>query len=77
MAKWVTFYDDIFNGVSDLKVHDNKEAATTYFKRVYRSFFQLSTKIDIKLPMSYGYPHRKFRGMSKRMFEKNYGEIRK
>lgn len=75
MAKWVTFYEDIFSGVSSLKVHDDKEKATAYFKSAYRSFFQLSCKSEIKLPMSYGYPHRRFRGMSKRMFEKEYGKI--
>lgn len=75
MSKWVTFYEDLFNGVSCLKVHPDKETATDYFKKNYRSYFQLSSKIEVKLPMSYGFPHRKFRGMSKMMFEKNYGKI--
>lgn len=75
MAKWVTFYEDIFSGVHNLKIHENKELATEYFKQNYRNYFELSNKIDVKLPMSYGYPHRKFKGMSKAMFEKNYGKI--
>lgn len=75
MSKWVTFYEDIFNGISDLKIHENKETATDYFKKHYRIYFQMSTKINVKLPMSYGYAHRKFKGMSKPMFEKIYGKI--
>ena len=75
MAKWVTFYEDILSGVHDLVVHDSKEDATTYFRSHYRQYFQLSSRIEIKLPMSYGYPMRKYRGMSKYMFEKNYGQI--
>ena len=74
MAKWVTFHDFLGN-VSSLKVHDNKEAATKYFKAHYRSYFQLSCPIEVKLPMSYGYAHRRFVGMSKQMFEKRYGKI--
>ena len=75
MAKWVTFYEDMFNGISDLVVHENKEVATKYFQKNYRNYFQLSSKVNIELPMSYGYPTRKFKGMTKSMFEKNYGNI--
>lgn len=73
MSKWVTFHYSIIDGISDLKVHDNKEEATKYFKAHYRSYFELSTRIPVKLPMSYGYGHRKFIGMSKPMFDKKFG----
>lgn len=75
MGKWVTFYDDL-SGIHDLKIHNSKDIATDYFKKHYRNYFQLSTKTEIKLPMTYGYPHRKFVGMSKQMFEKRYGVIK-
>ncbi len=70
MSRWVTFYEDIFNGVSDVKIHKDKESATEHFKNNYWRYFQLSKKIDVKLPMSYGYPHRRFRGMSITSFNK-------
>lgn len=74
MSKWVTFYTDIFGTVADLTVHDNKEDATKFFKKNYKRYFELAMDIEIKLPMSYGYPHRKFIGMSKLKFEKLYGK---
>ena len=76
MAKWVTFYEDMLSGVHDLTIHDNRNIATEYFKKHYRSYFQMSHKTEIKLPMSYGFPHRQFIGMSKQSFEKYYGKIK-
>ena len=73
MAKWVTFYEDVFCGVRDYVEHPDKETATRYFKAHYRQYFQLSTRIDVKLPMSYGYLHRKYRGMTLRQFQKVWG----
>lgn len=75
MAKWVTFHDSIMGGVQGLKIHNSKEEATQYFKNNYRNYFELSSKVEVKLPMTYGYPHRKFVGMSKQSFEKKYGKI--
>ena len=73
MAKWVTFYDDVFRGVQDYVEHPDREAATKYFKAHYRQYFELSTKNDVKLPMSYGYPHRRFYGITLRQFQKMWG----
>lgn len=72
MAKWVTFYYDLMSGIHDLVEHKNKEDATEYFKKHYRGHFQLNRSIKIELPMSYGYPHRKYIGMSKRKFENEF-----
>ena len=75
MSKWITFYEDILrNKISNCAIHDNKEEATKHFKNHYKQFFQLSQNIEVKLPMSYGYPHRKYRGMSVIKFKKVYGE---
>ena len=76
MSKWVTFYYDVLRGgVLNLVVHKDKETATKYFKSNYRNYFQLSQRIKVELPMSYGYPFRKFVGMSKPKFEKEFGKI--
>jgi len=74
--KYVTFHWHICGGVSSLKVHENKEAAIKYFNKNAYRYFELGrkTKID-KFPASYGFSHRKFMGMSKYMFEKNFGKI--
>ena len=74
MSKWVTFYYDMFNGVSDYQEHKDKESATIYYKDNYRRYFQLSRKEGIKLPMSYGYPHRKFYGISLQRFKKEFSK---
>lgn len=39
MSRWVTFYEDIFNGISHVVIHKDKEEATKYFKKHYTSFF--------------------------------------
>lgn len=76
MSKWVTFYYDAFRGgVSNLVVHKDKETATKYFRDHYRSYFQLYQKVKVELPMAYGYPFRKFIGVSKPKFEKEFGRI--
>lgn len=74
MAKWVTFYEDVF-GVQDLKIHQDRKTATEYFKSHYKSYFSNNIKLEIKLPMSYGYPNRRFYGMSKYMYEKTHGSV--
>lgn len=72
MSRWVTFYEDVVNGISDIKVHKNKVEATKYFKNNYKNYFQLATDIKVYLPMSFGYCHRRFCGISKYAFEKAF-----
>ena len=74
MAKWVTFYEDIFNGVSDVEIHKDKETATKYFQTHYRQYFQLSSKIKVELPMTYGFPFRRYYGTSLTKFKKIHKE---
>lgn len=74
MAKWVTYYEDIFNGVSDVAIHKNKETATKYFQTHYRQYFQLSSKIKVELPMTYGFPLRRYCGISLTKFKKLHKE---
>lgn len=76
MSKWVTFHWNIFYGVDGLKVHPDKETALKYFNANCNRCFELNTGFKAKtLPASYGYATRKFVGMSKPMFEKEYGKI--
>lgn len=69
--KYVTFHWHIVGGISDYKEHENKEEALKYFNRNAYRYFEtgMKTKID-KFPASYGFPHRKFMGMSIRIFKK-------
>lgn len=72
MAKWVTFYWQISNVISDFKEHENKEEAETYFLSNYKNYFALNRNLkkNFKAPMTYGYAHRKFCVMTKNKFLK-------
>ncbi len=73
--RYVTFYYDfIRENVSDLEVHEDKEKALKYFNSHYHSWFELKTKFKAyKLPATYGYPLRKYYGVSARTFKKMFG----
>ena len=72
--RWVTFHYDILRkNVSALKVHDNKEDALKYFNSNCGNFFELNTGFKAnKLPATYGYPLRKYYGISARAFKKMF-----
>ena len=72
--RYVTFYWSILgNNVSDLKVHENKETALRYFNSHYKDYFQITTPFKAnELPASYGFPFRKFYGVSARRFKKMF-----
>ena len=73
---WITFYYDILRRrVYDLKVHSDKESALIYFNANCKNYFQVNTRFKAdKLPASYGYPMRKFYGISARAFKKELGD---
>ena len=75
MSRWVTFhYDMIREHVSDLKVHPDRETALKYFNQHCKSHFQLNIRFKAdKLPASYGYPLRKYWGISAPAFKKSFG----
>lgn len=75
MSRWVTFhYDMIREHVSDLKVHPDKETALKFFNQHCKSYFQLNIRFKAdKLPASYGYPLRKYWGISAPAFKKEFG----
>lgn len=72
--RYVTFYYDLLRDhVSDLKVHENKETALKHFNTNCKNYFQLNTQFKAdRLPASYGYPHRKYYGVSARTFKKMF-----
>ena len=72
--RYVTFYYDFLGeNVSDFKVHEDKEKALKYFNSHYHRWFELKTKFKAdKLPVTYGYPLRKYYGVSARTFKKMF-----
>ncbi|MBO5610596.1 MAG: hypothetical protein J5929_09560 [Eubacterium sp.] len=73
--RWVTFYYDIIQDiVLDIKEHKNKDDALKHFNCSYKNYFELATNFKADtLPASYGYPFRKFYGISARSFKKMFG----
>ena len=72
--RWVTFYyDSLRENVSDIKVHGNKEIALEWFNRSCKNYFKLNSQFKAdKLPATYGYPWRKYYGISARAFKKMF-----
>lgn len=72
--RYVTFYYDLLREqVSDLKVHEDKEKALKHFNSECYKWFELGTKFKAdKLPATYGYPMRKYYGVSARGFKKMF-----
>lgn len=73
--KWVTYYYSILGGITDLTVHDDKSAAAKFFKKHYRDYFIINTPMRVKLPCTYGFPHRKYCATTKSVFEKEFGSV--
>lgn len=73
--RYVTFYYDLLReNVSDLKIHEDKEKALKHFNSECNKWFELNTKFKAeKLPATYGYPLRKYYGISARTFKKMFG----
>lgn len=75
MAKWVTFYYDILNSqIKDYEEHKNRQEAEEYYLNNYRRYFALNRELkkNFKLPFFYGYPTRKYCGMTKYKFDKMF-----
>lgn len=76
MSKWVTFHWHFVYGVSDLIVHKDREAALKYFNSHCKNYFQVNSNFKAKnLPATYGISLRKYCGMSKYKFEKEFFKI--
>lgn len=72
--RYATFYYDLLREqVSDLKVHEDKDKAIKHFNSECHKWFELGTKFKTdKLPATYGYPLRKYYGVSARTFKKMF-----
>lgn len=78
MAKWVTFYYSILDGLKDIVVHPNREDAEKYFLENYKKYFNLKTPLkNFKLPYKYGFGHRVYYVISKNKFEKQFFKLEK
>lgn len=78
MAKWVTFYYSILDGLKDIVVHPNREDAEKYFLKNYKKYFNLKTPLkNFKLPYKYGFGHRAYYVISKNKFEKQFFKLEK
>ena len=73
--RYVTFqYDILREHITDLKVHENQEKALKHFNSECYKWFELGTKFKAnRLPATYGYPMRKYYGVSARTFKKMFG----
>lgn len=73
--RYVTFYYSFLGGVQYLEYHQDMPTALAYFRRHYRDFFEISSPFrPNRLPASYGFPHRRFMGMSIRAYNKHWKE---
>lgn len=55
-------------------MHEDKEKALKHFNSQSHRYFALNTKYKAtKLPATYGYPMRKYYGVSARAFKKMFG----
>lgn len=75
MAKWVTFYYNVLmSQIQDYKEHKNRKDAEEYYLANYKKYFELNKDIkdDFELPYVYGFPTRKFCGMTKYKFNKTF-----
>lgn len=76
MNRWVTFYYDVINKrIYDFHEHKTKEDATKHFKTHYKNYFELASSIKVNLPMTYGFPFRKYVGISKIKYNKHFKDI--
>lgn len=73
--RYVTFYYDLLREhVLGLKIHEDKEKALKHFNSESHKLFELNTKFKAtKLPATYGYPMRKYYGVSARTFKEMFG----
>ena len=72
--RWVTCYWSIRGGLQDVTVHKDRDTATRFFQANYQSYFEIIVPFKAKLPCTYGFPHRKFMGMSMTKFKAKFGK---
>lgn len=72
--RYVTFYYDLIRHiVLGLKVHEDKEKALKCFNSEFHKWFAINTKFKADdIPVAYGYPTRKYYGVSARTFKKMF-----
>lgn len=73
--KYVTYYDTLMGGLSDVEVHDSKDDAVKFYrKNAHNYFYGLSLPAKTTPPTACGFPHRVFGVMSLAKFKKYFPE---
>jgi hypothetical protein len=77
--RYVTCYDSILSGLTDVTFHKDKETAIKFYRKEAKCYFgafmlTLPKKIDV--PTACGFEHRKFMVMSIKKFNSLYPEYK-
>lgn len=71
--KYVTYYNSILGGLTDVDVHPDKETAVRFYRREAHCYFNdLRLPAKTTPPTACGFFHRQFGVMSIRAFRKNF-----
>lgn len=73
--KYVTYYNSILGGLSDVEFHDNKDDAVKFYRKAAHCYFDnLCLPAKIATPTACGFFHRQFGVMSLTKFKKDFPE---
>ena len=72
--KYVTYYDSILGGLSDVTVHTDKDSAVRFYRKEAKHYFDVRLPSKTEPPTACGFFHRRFGVMSMRLFRKNFPE---
>ena len=75
--RYVTCYDSILGGLTDVTFHEDKETAIKFYRKEAKYYFgELTLPKKIDVPTACGFTHRRFMVMSIRKFRKLYPEYK-
>lgn len=73
---WVTFYEDLVNGISEVRAHENKKSAIAEFRILIRNHFDVfQVNFPIKPPTFYGNDIRRVHIMRYEDFSKEVDDV--
>lgn len=75
--RYVTCYDSILGGLTDVEFHKDKETAIKFYRREAGYYFaNLTLPKKIDTPSACGFIHRSFKVMSIKQFKSVYPEYK-
>lgn len=75
--RYVTCYDSLNGGLTDVVFHEDKETAIKFYRREAKYYFyELRLPAKTNVPTACGFPHRKFMVMSIRKFKKAFPDYK-